>query len=168
MPAIRRGSRSVVYLGIDPGSSGGIALISKSGEVVLYPVDKHTPADLWELVGLWTPLAGGARAYAAIERNTGYVGGGGNTGSSMFAFGTNYGMLWGFLIAAKIPYERPTPQQWQKVVGITPRYKGEGKKEWKNRLKAHAQSLFPQETVTLDTADALLIAEYCRRINQGR
>jgi hypothetical protein len=41
------------------------------------------------------------------------------------------------------------------------------KTEWKNRLKAKAQQLFPQQSkhITLKTADALLIAEYARKNN---
>ena len=53
------------------------------------------------------------------------------------------------------------PQKWQKyfsnTLGKSSDYE---KREWKNRLKALAQRLFPQEKVTLDTADAILISYY--------
>lgn len=44
---------------------------------------------------------------------------------------------------------------------------GESETQWKNRLKAKAQQLFPQQEVTLATADALLIAEFGRRKRSG-
>ena len=40
---------------------------------------------------------------------------------------------------------------------------GYSKTEWKNKLKAKAQQLFPGEKVTLATCDSLLIAEYGRK-----
>ena len=71
------------------------------------------------------------------------------------------------LIAAGIPFEEVIPRTWQKGVGITPRGKGETKTRFKNRLKAKASQLFPKVNVTLATADALLIAEFCRRKRTG-
>lgn len=57
--------------------------------------------------------------------------------------------------------------------GVCPRCKGvkktggETRDAFKNRLKAKAQQLFPQAKVTLATADAILLAEYCRRRKEG-
>ena len=45
--------------------------------------------------------------------------------------------------------------------------KTESKTEWKNRLKGMAQQLYPDLKVTLATADALLIATYCKRKHEG-
>jgi hypothetical protein len=39
--------------------------------------------------------------------------------------------------------------------------------EWKNRLRAKAQALFPGLDLTLKTADAALIAEVAKRIQVG-
>jgi hypothetical protein len=93
------------------------------------------------------------------------------------------------LIAAGIRFEDVPPQKWQKALGIAPRKSGktkmvssaddpkvpflctelrevggESKTVFKNRLKAKAQQLFPEQKVTLATADALLLLEYCTRI----
>lgn len=51
-----------------------------------------------------------------------------------------------------------TPQKWQKTTGCANDEKLE-KKEWKNKLKAHAQRLFPNVKVTLATSDALCILD---------
>lgn len=105
--------------------------------------------------------------HAIVEQVNGYVGDGGNPGSAMFKFGSNYGQVLMALTAASVPFETITPARWQRGLGVPPRKKGETKSEFKNRLKAMAQRLFPQVVVTLATADALLIAEYCRRARTG-
>ena len=61
------------------------------------------------------------------------------------------------LCAATIPYEEVTPQKWQKALGC--RTGGD-----KNVSKARAQALFPLQNITHAIADALLLAEYCRRL----
>jgi hypothetical protein len=85
----------------------------------------------------------------------------------MFNFGANYGALRMALTAAGIPFEEVVPGVWQRGLNIPPRKKTEGKTAWKNRLKAKAQQLFPSVKITLATADALLIAEFCRRKHEG-
>ena len=72
------------------------------------------------------------------------------------------------LTAAGIPFEEVTPVVWQRGLGIPVRKKDESRSQFKGRLKAKAQQLFPQVKVTLKTADALLISEYCRRKREGR
>jgi len=62
----------------------------------------------------------------------------------------------GHLEALKIAHELITPQSWMKALGCMT---GGDKKI----SKAKAQALFPQLKITNDMADALLIAEYCRR-----
>lgn len=48
------------------------------------------------------------------------------------------------------------PKTWQSAIGMK-RAKGEEKTPWKNRLKDMSGELFPNQKVTLATADALLI-----------
>lgn len=158
-----------LYVGIDPGGSGGMATINAIGD----PVAGKMPAterDIWEMIKGWSHC----EPVAVIEKVGGYVGdgegkgGGRANGSAMFKFGLSYGGLRMALIAAGIPFEEISPQTWQKAMKITPKAKDEGRTAWKNRLKAKAQQLHPQLTVTLATADAILIAEYCRRKTEGR
>ena len=73
-----------------------------------------------------------------------------------FKVGQSYGFLRGCLIAIGIPFEEVTPQKWQQVMGC--RTKGD-----KNISKARAQQLWPTEKVIHQTADGMLIAEFCRR-----
>lgn len=157
-----RVNSSLLYLGIDPGASGGLALVSSTAPVIASAMP-NTETDVYD----WIVAARG-ETFAVIEQVTGYVGDAGNPGSAMFKFGCGYGGLRMALVACGIPFEAIAPRTWQKGLGISPRDKSESKGAWKNRLKAAAQRLFPTLSVTLSTADALLIAEFCRRKREGK
>ena len=157
-----------LYVGVDPGASGGLVVIGPSG--VVAEKMPATEADVWGWVSL-LHLDGyldgpPPEVYAAVEKVGGYVGEA-QPGSAAFKFGLSYGGVRMALTAAGVPFDDVTPQTWQKAFGLH-RGKAESKTAWKNRLKAKAQQLFPGVAVTLATADALLIAEYCRRKHEGR
>lgn len=80
--------------------------------------------------------------------------------SACFEFGRGFGRLEGALAASKIPYDAIPPQKWQAALGCLSR--GD-----KNITKARAQALFPGLPITHATADALLLAVYCRRTYLG-
>jgi hypothetical protein len=164
-----------IYLGIDPGASGGLASITlpRDDPFPLLPAVHtykmpETERDLWKLVCGWGTCGRAPgellEVAACIEKVGGYIGGPGfKAGSSaMFNFGVGYGRLRMALIAAEIPFEEIPPQRWQKAFGLH-RKPNEKKTSFKNRLKSKAQQLFPGVEVTLATADALLLAEYTRR-----
>ena len=149
------------FIGIDPGAGGGIVRLGPRGTVLDCIKMPTTEADVWEWFSKFDGIQlGGEDAKAVIEKVHAMPKQG---VSSTFKFGCGYGGLRMALIAAGIPFDQVTPQAWIKALAIPPKKKTESKTQWKNRLKAHAQQLFPQEKVTLATADALLIAEYCRR-----
>lgn len=77
--------------------------------------------------------------------------------TSTWTFALNYGAIKQALADHKIPFEEVTPQAWQKAMGIV---KTKEKRDHKNNLKAKAQNLYPEQRVTLETADALLILKY--------
>jgi len=135
-------------LGIDPGQSGGIALLGEITPMASKMPD--TEKDIFDLLDSYD----GNRAY--IEAVHAMPGQG---VSSCFKFGRNYGFLRGCLIALGIPFETVTPQKWQKALGCLSH--GD-----KNVTKAKAQELFPSLKVTHSTADALLIALYGSRLNR--
>jgi len=154
-----------LYVGIDPGASGGIAIIDDEEDgvmPVLVPMPK-TEKDVWR--PLSEIASDGRLVFAVIEKVGGYIPGSrGNIGSAMFRFGMSCGFLRGCLIAAAIPFDEVAPKTWQKALGVIPRRGAETRGQFKNRLKAKAQQLFPRCDVTLAIADALLLAEHCRRI----
>lgn len=153
-------------IGIDPGSSGGLARMDPFGRVEAVGMPE-TEREMWD----WIRLSQTADVFVVIEQVGGFVpkeDGKGQPGSSMFKFGYGAGMLKGFVIACGCRIEMATPQRWQKSLGIPSKKKTESKTQWKNRLKQRAEEIFPQLKVTLKTADALLIMEYARRLNKER
>ncbi len=147
-----------VYIGIDPGKSGAIAAIVEYRDEVFvhWTKNSETEHDLSEWCG---SVKGDAvdEHFAYIENvhATPQMG-----VTSAFTFGDNNGFLRGLLTAHQIPFEKVTPQKWQKVMGCLS--KGD-----KNVTKAAAQRIFPREKITHANADALLLAEYCRRVRTG-
>jgi len=142
----------MTILGIDPGASGGIAIVGVVTEAVKMP---DTERDLIELVREYARQAD----RAVIERVSAMPG---NGVAGMFKFGMSYGALRMALIAVGIPFEAVTPAKWQSGLGV-PKRGGKTKTQHKNVLKAKAQELFPALKITHATADALLIAEWGRR-----
>ena len=142
-------------MGIDPGKNGGICILDQSGEVLTLIKMPATPG------GLYNFLVEHSDCNACVLEKVGGMPG--NGGSAMFNFGKGYGWLEMALIACKIKTVTVTPQKWQKYYQL-----GSSSScthtEWKNKLKAKAQQLFPSlgKKITLVTCDAMLIAEYGR------
>jgi hypothetical protein len=149
------------YIGIDPGASGGLCCLSAFPEFITMP---KTEGDVYE----WVENNCCRRDFAVIEKVGGFIAGNPAPGSAMFKFGAGYGGLRMALIAVGVPFEEVTPQRWQRGLEIPPRRKSETKTQWKNRLRAFAQQLFPAEKITLAVSDAMLIAEFCRRKREGK
>lgn len=147
----------MIYVGIDPGQAGGLAMIDKNVDVIKMP---STDLDIWN----WFSSLKSKKCFAVIEKVHSMPGQG---VASTFKFGMAYGSLKMALTASGIAFEEVTPRKWQKALGIVPRAKTESKTEFKNRLKAKAQQLFPDIKMTLSICDALLIAEYNRRNQNG-
>jgi len=137
-------------IGIDPGKNGGIAWIDDQGRPCAEKMPE-TIQDLWELIDSISLNSGGCRAFIEAVHSSPQMG-----VTSAFTFGQGFGRLEMALTAARIPFERMSPQKWQKALGCLT--KGD-----KNVSKARAQELFPAMKITHATADALLIAEYGRR-----
>lgn len=140
----------MIYIGVDPGGSGAIACLSDEG--VAFTKNSETETDVCDWL-VENGLRDGYGTCALIERVHSMPKQG---VASSFKFGQSYGFLRGLLIACKIPFEEVSPVKWQTAMGC--RSGGD-----KNVTKARAQQLFPKVKITHANADALLIAEYCRR-----
>jgi crossover junction endodeoxyribonuclease RuvC len=146
------------WIGIDPGQSGGIAWIihstwdkSTTAGACKIPATDH---DTWSTIkALSTEGNRGVESFAVLEKVHSMPKQG---VASTFKFGTSYGMLRAFLIASEIPFEEVTPNKWQRAMSC--QTGGD-----KNVTKAKAQEMFPHIKMTHAIADALLIADYCRR-----
>lgn len=148
------------YLGIDPGKSGGLACLDERGVVLWTQKMPETEADLLDVID---SARRGADARAVVERvNAGAFGGPNRKMGvvSAFSFGFGYGQVLMALQASSIPFDLVLPAKWQSAMGC--RTGGD-----KNVSKRRAQQSFPSQKVTHATADALLLAEYCRRMALG-
>lgn len=164
------------YLGIDPGISGGIALIKPDLSIILVAMPA-TPGKLWD----WLQYAVADKpwnVHTCIEQVTGYIPSKGpQPGSRMFNFGRNVGNLEMALYGLKLAPRFVVAQTWQRALSISPRgndRNGRAKEtdaQWKRRLKDVAREIYEEQGVasdiTNDVADALLIATYCKRLHKG-
>lgn len=143
----------MLYIGIDPGKHGALAVLSADGAVqVLMTFDEY--AYRVALAHLED------RAVCALEK-VGAMPGQGVT--SMFTFGDNFGFIRGLLAAYEIPYQLVPPVKWKKAFSVTAD---------KGSSIAAAHRLFPSESLLRtersrkpddNIAEALLLAEYARR-----
>lgn len=183
---------TTLYVGIDPGRNGGIAVLTAVGTVAW---TAKLPGDKTALLAIVRDLHDGSPSsvtHVALEKVGGYVQRKGDNGdvargSHMFVFGKGVGWIEMALEACGLAFREITPQQWQKGLGIPPRKKhdkvrsrtltkgrrkgtvvqekwgGETDREFKARLRAVAEKLFPGVKLTNATSDAILLAEFMRR-----
>ena len=148
----------MIYIGVDPGKNGGIAIIDSDG-VIAFPFSEERL--LIELDGIaqeYECICYLEHVHAMPKQGV----------SSTFNFGMNFGFIQGVLKAYEIPYELVTPQKWKKEFSCT---------SDKNTSIEVCKRLFPgvklkaTERCRKDhdgIAEALLIAEYGRRHYNGK
>lgn len=138
-------------IGLDPGAKGGLALL----DVHTLKLDSFkmpdTPEELWKLInGLTILYSGNIIAYLEKLKANAFT-------KASWGMGLSTGHLQMALAGNGIRREEVRPNQWQR--GINCQTGGD-----KKISKAAALKLFPDHKVTNYTADAILIAEYGRRI----
>lgn len=142
-------------IGIDPGLSGGIAVLSDRMRA------KKMPDTYPEIFRLLSDIKDNSRdGLICILEDVG-KGMPGQSSKATATFARHNGHLEMALFALGIPTEKVTPAKWMKFysnsVGKSSDYEG---RDWKKRLKQEALMLYPDANVTLYTADAILIAHY--------
>jgi hypothetical protein len=144
----------MVFVGIDVGKDGGIAIINEQGVVLRAGRMPETDADLLAAI-FWVQMemplipcrALLEKVHASPQMGV----------TSAFTFGGWYRACRMALTAAKIPFDEVSPMRWQRRLECLSG--GD-----KNVTKARAQQLFPAVKVTHYIADALLLAEFARRL----
>jgi crossover junction endodeoxyribonuclease RuvC len=149
------------FMGVDPGAKGAAAIISDKGKIhTTARFSQHTGPELAH----WFRLSAGAGVIAVIEK-VGAMPKQGRT--SMFTFGLNTGRIQGFLDAFRYEWTEATPQVWQRRMDII-KIKTHTKEQHKKRLLQIAQRKWPGfKSHHAELADALLIADYCRKLHLG-
>lgn len=149
---VNNGRRPTRYIvGIDPGKTGAIAIVNASGS---YRCAFQMPESYEEILAILRRVA--KHDTRAVIEHVWSQPGQGHTGA--FAFGKGYGALLMALTATKIRTSHVTPARWQRAV-----MRGKTSGGDKRVTRDFAGKLFEMK-VTHTIADALLIAEYGRRI----
>jgi len=147
------------FVGIDPGKNGAIAIIrGKHVDTHKMPATERDMSDLFEALTIEDDVVILIEKVNAMPMDA---------KKAIWTFSGNYHSLRMAMICHKLPFNEVLPRGWQQAMGIPPKKKSHTKTMHKNNLKAKAQQLFPHLTVTLTIADALLIAEHCRRTVQN-
>jgi len=140
-------------IGIDPGKSGGVAVITDEA-VDVYPCPQ-TVEGMAILIETCLRDVAKYRVKVFLEKVWSFPTDG-RAGS--FTFGCNYGQWQGILSANELETILVTPKTWQSHFEIK---KGLPKNVRKKMLKQMAIDKCPEtKRITLKTADALLIAIY--------
>lgn len=142
-------------LAVDPGATGGIACWRDDEPIQAFAMPE-TEGDQIELI---RKLVAEGEAIAFVEKVGGFIGKG-QPGSAMFKFGRNYGFILGVLQTLGVRVELVRPHAWQKPLGLGTASGCGTRSEWKNKLKACAQRLYPKLRPTLLTSDAILILDH--------
>jgi hypothetical protein len=154
--------------GIDPGVRGGASYIWTDDNLAIvgyetWAFEQMTESDLVAVVkrigGVSGPDAPELRPVVLVEKQGTRPT---DARKNVATLHHQWGMIRGMLHALHVPFEDIPPAFWQKTFKLL-MPKGTSRTVKKNKHKATAQRLFPEQKVTLATCDALLIAEHARR-----
>ena len=155
-----------LLLAIDIGKSGGLSWQFESAILCekMPPSESGVLELLTDLKSLHDHGSSDSRnpPVAYVEKVSGFIGNA-HPGSRMFNFGEGYGFVKGVLQCGGWRVVLVRPQEWQKELGLFNKEKL-SRNKWKNILKDEAKRLYPNQKVTLATADSFLILEYGRRM----
>ena len=138
----------MIIIGIDPGAKGGVAIFDEQEDKMILHKCPETPKEMAAIIN--TAKLKDKYATCVIEKVHAFPT---DARSSAFKFGCNFGKWLGILGAYDIPTIEVTPQVWMKPLQPLPKIK----RDRKNELKRIAINLFPDNKVTLSTADAALM-----------
>lgn len=144
----------MIYLGVDPGASGGITAIGTGGVTTVVSMPTTEKA-LWALVGSW----GNVRDVVCVLERVHAMPHDGV--SSAFKFGASYGGLRMALVAAGVPFVAETPQTWQAYFGLL-KLPDESSSAHKTRIGTHAKLRYPDVKVPRSAYDSVFLALYAQ------
>lgn len=143
----------LITVAVDPGVNGGIAWRVQGQSFAT-----RMPANDFATVELLEQLSKKATVTEIFIELPPLFAGKNIPGSAIGKLMLNYGVLYGASVAFGFKVHPVRPPVWQKAHPVGT--KGElTTTQWKNKLKARASELFPELSVTLNTADALLILD---------
>lgn len=169
-----------LFVGIDPGLSGAIAVLDENGALIsiepipLVPSGSGSRSE-FDLPAIrdrllhWRTFASRSGLFVTIEKLTAMPRSMGGA-SANFARGLSRGFAW-MLTVLEVPYQLVSPREWQSAM-----LAGAAGKDTKQRSIVAAQRLFPSADLRRSPkskkpddglADAALLAEFGRRSREG-
>ena len=142
----------MIYVGIDPGLKGGIAIITDDAAMA-YPYSDETLRNIARSLTNESARCCLEQVHAMPKQGV----------SSTFKFGVSYGYIKGILEMAGLSYQEIPPQRWKKEFGLN---------SDKTASIDVCKRLFPSVSLRATErcrtdhdgmAEALLMAEYARR-----
>lgn len=179
------------YIGIDPGKTGGIVVLSQTGQLVSFhkiptigkDIDTDEFAEIFKRI-IKNCETTGSTPHACIEKVHALFGA---SAGSTFNFGYCVGLIDGVIKAYQIPFSKIQPKEWQSYIWQSDEIEREPDKisektgrKITGKVKTKIVSLkafkriFPTVDFRTSTkiknqpdglVDAILIAEACRRLN---
>ena len=150
----------MVYIGIDPGKTGGVSiLVGNSVKCLEMPITITKEIDVNLLLSLFNSFSP-SQLFCVIEDLIAMPG---QSSKATQTTGINYGKLLAVLEIAGVSYQRVHPAKWKKEFQLY------GKSKYGSAEVA--KRLFPSEDFVTErgrlmdgAAESLLLAEYARRI----
>lgn len=155
----------MIYMGIDPGLKGGIAVLhidkdtNRVYQAETYPYSQDKLKELsYNLSREWADnvLCFVEKVSAMPKQGV----------TSMFNFGVSFGYIQGVLESFEVPYQLVSPQKWKKHFGLD---NDKSKSIALCKRLFPGVSLLPTERCRKDSdgmAEALLIAQYAKRTDR--
>ena len=138
---------------IDPGASGGLALLNHEGIVDAFPM----PDGMTGQIDAIRHIAVTNPGLKAVVEKVGFHRPG-NSATASCKFARHVGHIEAALYTCGIPFVEVTPHKWMAAIGTMPA----DKKARKNFIKEEMARRFPHLKVTLGVADALGILCWAR------
>lgn len=145
-------------LAIDPGLGGGWAFLDHDDQVSCGPMP-DTEGSVIDLLKSLCAL-GGTKAFIE-EVGNGIIPG---RAKAMIALNMNAAICRTVLACCGVPVIKIKPRDWQAPLGLGTRASCVSDTIWKNRLKSEAQRRYPTLSITLKTADALLLLSHVKAL----
>lgn len=148
-----------IYIGVDPGSNGAIAIIIDD---VVYKVVKYDSYEIADIIkNVVSEYSENRTMMCTLEKVHSMPRDG---VKQAFKFGENYGFVKGTLMALQIPFQEVTPMTWKKEFSLVKQDKSISIKRSKELFPGVSLLPTPRSTKESDgMAEALLICEYGRR-----
>jgi hypothetical protein len=140
---------------VDPGVGGGFA-VKTADEILLFPMPESLPDMAQLLIGFKL-----ADSHLWIEKVPKFVSKL-TPAASVATLHENYGIIQGLAYSQGYALHRVEPKIWQEPLGLGGRKACATGPEWKRKLRAKAQELYPHLDVSLKNCDALLILHYAQ------